>query len=150
MNGFRWDNIYFAFSIALLIIAFNITVDHLFAPIGLLLSPIINIVSVCLISFNRERFDPILQCVLTFSLIVINDIGIKVFGGGIHDSEGQGVVNLLLLAGSGLCLLILIVSLFKNSSISQTKSILAAFLFVVLIGLYIHFFSELGLSPTYS
>jgi len=142
-------NKYLRLIIAVIIIISNVLIDHFFAPTGLLLSPIIIIIVSILINLSQEKFNIFYQAFLTFFLLSFNDIGIKLYGGGIHDSEGQGVVNLLLLVSLLPCFIILVVSIFTNKEISILKKIISISLFLLFTCIYIYFFQNLGMAPQY-
>lgn len=134
---------------ALLLILLNLIVSHFLAPIGLLISPIVVLFAVCLISFTKDKLNPIFQALITYMLLALDDIGLKIFAGGIHDAEGQGVINLMLCIGVVICFFILLISVFKNNTLSATKTWVAIILFLILAGLHIKFFGWLGLAPRY-
>jgi len=141
-------NRYRALTIAFLIIIGNVIIDHFFAPVGLFLSPIVTIIAVIIISLNKDKFDITFQSVLMFALVALNDIGIKLYGGGIHDSEGQGLVNLFLLICLAPCFIILSISVIKNKS-TVAKKIISVLSFLMLVTLHLYFFSLLGMQQFY-
>lgn len=142
-------NKYWNLLLAIFIILSNILSDHYFAPSGITLTPIIIIVITCLISLNKGKFDTILQVIIICFLISLNDLGIKLFGGGIHDVEGLGFIHLFLFAGLIPCFIILALSTFKNKKDTLLKSVFSLFLFIILICIHFYFFSNIGLGRYY-
>ena len=100
-------------------------------------------------NFNSIEFNIYFRAILTAVLIAINDIGIKLYAGGIHDAEGQGVTNVLLLAGVVPCFLILIFCVIKTKDVSVFNKIASVLVFLLLICLHLYFFSDLGLDQSY-
>jgi hypothetical protein len=135
--------------IAFGIVILNIIIDHLFAPIGLLLTPIILIVVSFLIAFQTDKIKPIWKSILTFGLVVLHDIGIKLYGGGAHDNEGQGWINMLLFMGLLPTFGILLTSILRDENESVLNLVISAVLFPILIFIYLHFFSDLGIGRHY-
>jgi hypothetical protein len=135
--------------ISIFVVLSNVLADHFFAPIGLMLTPIIIIIVACLINLNKGKFDVIIRAIISYLLIAVNDIGIKLYGGGIHDAEGQGWIYMLLLVGLVPCVIILFISGFKNQKDNFYKTIFALSLFLALIFLHLYFFENLGIGRYY-
>jgi hypothetical protein len=142
-------NKYLNLSIAFIIVLSNVIIDHFFAPTGILLCPITIILSVIFINFNKEKFDFLFLVIITFIFIAFNDIGLKLYGGGIHDGEGQGVLNLFLMCVLIPALIILIISAIINKGDSILKKTGSICLFLFLACFYLYFFKDLGLGREY-
>jgi hypothetical protein len=147
MDDFKLNK-YTVLSIAFLIILINIIIGHFFAPFGVLLSPIMTIIAAIVIFLNKDKFDIIFQAVLMFALVALNDVGIKLYGGGIHDSEGQGFVNLFFIICLVACFIILSRSVIKDKS-TIWKKIMSILSFLMLVTLHLYFFGLLGLQQSY-
>ncbi|WP_132036896.1 hypothetical protein [Flavobacterium circumlabens] len=135
--------------IAFGIVILNIIIDHLFAPIGLILTPIILIIVSFLIAFQTYKIKPIWKSILTFGLVALHDIGIKLYGGGSHDIEGQLWVHMLLFIGLFPTFGILLTSILRDGNESVLNLVISALIFPILIFTYLHFFSELGIGRHY-
>ena len=142
-------NKYWNLLLSIFIVFGNILMDHFYAPSGITLTPIIIIIVACLISLNKGKFDTVIQVIIIYFLIALNDLGIKLYGGGMHDSEGLGFIHLFLLAGLIPCFMILALSTFKNKNDSLLKSLLSLFLVFALIWIHFYFFSNTGLGKYY-
>jgi len=141
-------NKYTALCIAFLVIISNVVIGHFFAPAGIFLSPVMTTIAAISIILNKDNFDIILQAILMFALVAVNDIGIKLYGGGIHDSEGQGVLNMFFFICLMPCFIILFILAIKKD-ITVFKKITSVAIFLILTMLHLHFFSLLGLERSY-
>jgi len=144
VKGFLITNKYLSLLAAFLAVVANVIIAHFFVPIGIILSPIIIVAAVAFISINKISSNALLQTILTFALVAVNDIGIKLYAGGLHDSEGQGVINLLFIGNMILCFIILLIFLIRNR-VSLVKNIASIAIFVLLAFMHLHFFGDLGL-----
>ena len=128
----------------------NILLDHFLAPTGILLSPVITAGAIVIILLNNRAFNSILiQATIAFLLIGINDIGIKLYGGGIHDSEGQGFVNLFYIIDLIPCFFVLCIYVVKKTDASILQKIISISLFISLAVLHLNYFDWLGLGKSY-
>jgi hypothetical protein len=142
-------NKYLALSIAFSVVVFNGILDHFFAPVGIEILPLVIITGTCLINLNREKFSIMVQSILTFALISISDIGIKLYGGGFHDSEGLGFIFLFTMIGLIPSSILLIFIISKNNDSSIQLKISSIFVFLLLLFLYFNFCGNLGLGRYY-
>lgn len=76
--------------ISLGIIVANDVIGHFFAPNGIMFTPIVLILISVLIGILNKELKPIWKSVLFAGLIILHDIGIKLYLGGRHDHEGLG------------------------------------------------------------
>ena len=126
--------------IALAIVVLNIIVSHLFAPTGMMLTPIILIIVSSIIAFCTKKLQLIWKSLLTFGLITIHDIGIKLYAGGTHDLEGLGWVNFLFIIGLLPSYGFILITIVQNKQETLIKKIIALLIFPVLIGIYLYFY----------
>ncbi|MES2267995.1 MAG: hypothetical protein V4520_14635 [Bacteroidota bacterium] len=144
MSAFKFDkNI--GLAISFFIVLFNVILDRYSAPAGIMLTPVVIVAIAALISLNKDKFNPFLHVVIVYLLIAINDIGIKLYGGGIHDVEGLGWVNMMLFIGLLPCFILLAVGI-KASNFMER---IPALLFIALIVLHLTAFGNLGLGRSY-
>jgi hypothetical protein len=135
--------------IAFGIVILNIIIDHLFAPTGMMLTPIILTLGSFLIAFMTINIKPIWKSILIFGLVVLHDVGIKLYGGGSHDSEGQGWIHLLLFIGLLPTFGILMTTILRDKNESILNLVISISIFPILIFIYLHFFSDLGIGRYY-
>jgi len=88
-----------ALLLALAIAFANAYADHYSAPIGIVLSPLVIIGITALLHTGRHPRLLLPAALGTALLICLHDAGIKLYGGGAHDAEGQGFITLFFLAG---------------------------------------------------
>ncbi|MBD1393708.1 hypothetical protein [Mucilaginibacter glaciei] len=79
-------------------------------------------------------------------IIAINDIGIKLYSGGIHDSEGLVWINMLLFVGLVPCFAILATCI---KTLKFTDRILPLLFFIALITAHLFAFEKIGLGRSY-
>ena len=127
------------------IVILNIIIDHLFAPIGMMLTPYILTIIAFLIAFMTKNISSFWKSILTFGLVAFHDIGIKLYGGGSHDIEGQGWIHVLLFIGLLPTFGILVTSIILDKQVTNLNKIIAILVFPSLISIYLYFFSNLGL-----
>jgi len=132
-------------NLLVLILFTSIAIGHFFPPVGILASPFIIIIMTGLIIFTDNKFKFMIKCLLAYSFIGLNDVGLRLFAGGIHDSEGIGWINALLFAGLIPCIIMLFVGLFRNRNSANWVSISGILIFVFLIYIHLQIFETLGI-----
>ena len=128
-----------------IILLVSILISHFFPPTGVLAIPFTMSLMTGLIFFTNNEFKIIIKSFLSYLYIGLNDIGIKLFAGGIHDSEGTGWLHLLLFIGLIPCLIMLIISMFKDESSNVWIKLLSILLFTILIIIHLYLFESLGM-----
>jgi hypothetical protein len=138
-----------ALVLAILTVILNGFIGHFFAPNGIMLTPIVLLITTSLICFGTKNVKPIFISILTFLFVALNDISIKLYSGGSHDSEGLGWIHMLLLIGLLPTFGILLAAIFNSKEVTLTNKIIAVFLFVGLIAVHLQLFRNLGLGRYY-
>ncbi|WP_143080418.1 hypothetical protein [Hymenobacter arizonensis] len=100
-----------AVPLALTVVAANVYYDYISAPSGILWSPVAALLACGLVLFGAPTRNPYLKAGLCAGLLMGQDAGIKLFGGGVHDAAGQGLMNFAFVAGALLSLLLLAAAL---------------------------------------
>lgn len=100
-----------AVPLAFTIVAANVYWDDTSAPAGLLWSPVAGTVACGIVLFGASPWNPYLKAGLCAGLLMLQDAGMKLLGGGDHDLEGQGLMNFVFLAGVLLSLVLLAAAL---------------------------------------
>jgi hypothetical protein len=90
--------------LALAVVALNVYWDYTAAPLGLLCSPIVAVLACSLILIGASPWNTYFKAGWCAGLLMLQDAGLKLYGGGAHDAEGQGLLNFLLLLGALLSL----------------------------------------------
>ena len=75
--------------ICLVILIVNVLTDHFYAPNGIYFTPIVILITTSLVLFIDQEIDILLKAFLIYFFIALNDIGIKLYGGGIHDLKDK-------------------------------------------------------------
>jgi len=134
---------------ALVIVLVNGLFDHFVPPSGIEMTPAILICTTFIIVFGLKDLNPLWKSLLTFLFVALNDISIKLYGGGIHDREGLGWVGLFLFIGLVPTFILLLVSIIRDKKSTLINKFAAIILFPLLVYGHVHVFSELGLGRAY-
>ncbi|WP_196889854.1 hypothetical protein [Aureivirga sp. CE67] len=135
--------------ISLGVVITNDLIGHFFAPNGILFTPIVIIIISILVGILNDKLSPIWKSIILAGLIMIHDVGIKLYSGGRHDHQGLGVANLMLVLGLIPAFVILVVGIFRAKNESKLHKWIAIFLFLVLLIIYLLLFNDLGLGRHY-
>jgi len=138
-----------ALGLATLTVILNGLIGHFFAPSGIMLTPIILTITTALVCFGTKNIKIVFISALTYLFVALNDISIKLYSGGSHDSEGLGWIHMLLFVGLLPTFGILLTTIFKHKEETLTDKIIAVALFVGLIAGHLKLFSNLGLGRHY-
>lgn len=133
-----------AFPLALVVVAANVYWNHVSAPSGLLYSPGVALITCSIVLVKAPPWSLYLKAGLCAGLLMLQDAGMKLYGGGDHDLEGLGVCNLLLLVGALLSLAPLTMTLWQNKTLATRHKAGAMGLFVELLWGHLLLFGSLG------
>lgn len=131
------------------IIIVNLLLGHFFAPTGMMLTPIALTISTSLVVFGSKKLRPILLTLIILGLIILHDIGLKLYAGGTHDGPGLGWMNLMLFIGLVPTYILTIVGIFRNKPAKLTEKIISLLIFPLIIAGHLYLFSDLGLGRHY-
>ncbi len=137
------------FFLPLIIIILNCLIGHYLAPAGIIITPLILIITTSLVSFNSSIQNSIWKSIWCFFFVALNDVLIKLYSGGIHDSEGLIWVSSFMYIGLIPSYGILLYSIIKEKTGKSSIKIIASIILPVFIYIYLHFFGELGLGIHY-
>lgn len=115
-----------------------------FGMFGILFTPVVIFFTTYTICKEGEKINIILISLFAYLLIALNDVLIKVFGGGTHDNTGLGFILVFTLMGLIPSFLYFIFTIYKRNE-KMVYKIIAVLLFVVLIICHYKMFSKLGL-----
>lgn len=138
-----------ALGLALLIIILNGLLGHFFPPNSIFLTPIILTITSILVCFATKNIPIVFISILTISFVVLNDIFIKLYAGGIHDNEGQDFITLFLFIGLLPACGVLIAAIFKRKEEGLINKIIAMVLFFGFTAIHLQLFGNLGLGRSY-
>jgi hypothetical protein len=134
----------------ILILLLSIIIGHFLPPAGILVSPIIIAVMAGLVVLVDNGFNILAKSVLCYLFIGLNDIGIKLFSGGIHDSEGLGWINMMLFIGLVPSFAILLIGVFRDKTTTYWTKTLSILMFIVLVYIHLQLFQILGIQKNYT
>ncbi|MCK0200422.1 hypothetical protein [Ornithobacterium rhinotracheale] len=134
-----------ALGLAFLIVVANAIFGYYFAPDEITITPLVVSLTALLVCFGTKNLRLIYIAIWTYIFLGLNDILIKLFGGGMHDSLGQTLINSASWIGLVPVLIILITKLIKTKNIETTTERVKAFiLFVILVIIHFVLFLNLG------
>jgi glucan phosphoethanolaminetransferase (alkaline phosphatase superfamily) len=148
MKGLKINKI-LCLLICIIIVTLNVLLEHFYAPHGIDFTPFIVIIVAVLLNVTENKFTVWLRILLTYAFIGMNDVGIKLYGGGMHDVEGQGFVFLFLIVGLIPGFLIVTITVIKDKSLSALTKAIALITFLILLGLHLYLFENLGIGRYY-
>ena len=128
-----------------LILLLSITIGHFLPPLGILAIPVVIPLMIGLIIFTDNGFNSLAKSVLSYLFIGLNDIGIKLFAGGIHDSEGTGWTHLMLFIGLIPSSIMLFRAVSRDKNASKWFKTISILLFILLIIIHLIIFETLGM-----
>jgi hypothetical protein len=127
-----------------LILLLSVISGHFLPPLEILICPIVISIMTWLILFTNNGFNITIKSVLSYLYIGLNDIGIKLFGGGIHDFEGMGFIHLLLFIGLIPCFIMLLIAVRRDTNSSKCSKVSSILLFILLIYVHLQLFQRVG------
>ncbi|MGV4438824.1 hypothetical protein ACQ1PL_04905 [Ornithobacterium rhinotracheale] len=134
-----------ALGLAFLIVVANAIFGYYFAPDEITITPLVVSLTALLVCFGTKNLRLIYIAIWTYIFLGLNDILIKLFGGGMHDSLGQTLINSASWIGLVPVLIILITKLIKTKNIeTTTERVKASILFVILVIIHFVLFLNLG------
>ncbi|MDB5138527.1 MAG: hypothetical protein JWR12_443 [Mucilaginibacter sp.] len=133
------------FSLLLTTLLFSLAIGHFLPPAGILAIPITLSLMIWMITLTDNGFNILMKSVLSYLFIGLNDIGLKLFAGGIHDSEGTGWIHLMLFIGLVPCFIMLLISAYQNVDSTTKIKALSLLIFISLIFLHLQVFETLGM-----
>lgn len=122
----------------------SIVISHFLPPSGIFMTPVTISIMTGLILFSDTDFSILVKSVLSYLLIGLNDIGIKLFAGGKSDLAGMGWIHLFLFIGLVPCFIMLLISVFRDKMSSLGIKALSVLIFMLLIYLHLKIFETLG------
>ena len=134
-----------AVPLALTVVAGNVYYDHVAPPAGLLLSPVAALIACGLVLAGTSPWNAYPKAALCAGLLMLQDAGMKLYGGGDHDGEGQGLMTFLFFVGALLSLALLTGALRRNEQTRTVPIAGAIWLFLALLAGHLLLFGNLGL-----
>lgn len=131
------------------IIILNVLIGHFFAPNGIMFTPIVLLSISSIIWFGNNNLTLIQKSIFLAALISFHDIGIKLFSGGRHDSQGLGWTHAMLLIGLIPTFVILIGGIVKDKNEIRKNKWIAFLLFPIIISIHFYLFLDLGIGRYY-
>jgi len=128
----------------IVILLLSILSGHFLPPVGLLLIPVTISLMTALIIFTGTDFSILIKSLLAYLFIGLNDIGIKLFAGGIHDPQGLGWIHMLLFVGLVPCFIMLVIGVLGDKKSANWVNAISILIFLLLIFAHLQVFETLG------
>ncbi|WP_157547545.1 hypothetical protein [Hymenobacter sp. DG25A] len=133
-----------ATALCLVLVIGNVLLGYYCAPLEILLTPLVVIGTMWLLLAAGPYASPWLTSLLSAVLICGHDAGVKLYGGGTHDSAGQGFIHAFLFFGLIPAYLLLLARLDQRPNLPASARLVANLLFPLLVGGYLSMFGWLG------
>ncbi|QJX48626.1 hypothetical protein HMJ29_17555 [Hymenobacter taeanensis] len=128
-----------------MLVAANTLLGHYAAPFGILLTPIVVLILTGTLLPLYATYSMSLQRVLWLALLICaHDVGTKLFAGGAHDAEGQGLVHALLFMGVLPAYGYILYQATHHKEWPLRTRVGMALLFPAVLSVYLYFFAGLG------
>ncbi|WP_158797335.1 hypothetical protein [Pedobacter sp. L105] len=128
----------------ILILLISIIIGHFLPPAGILATPVVISVMTGLIVFTNVDFNIFAKLFLSYLFIGLNDIGTKLYAGGIHDMEGIGWIHTLLFIGLIPCFIMILIGVYQDKMSVAWVKIVSVLTFILLIYIHLEVFETLG------
>lgn len=128
-----------------LILLLIVIIGHFLPPTGVLITPVTISLMAGVIIFTNNEFSILIKSILCYLYIGLNDIGIKLFAGGIHDSEGTGWIHVMLFIGLVPCFIMLLIGVFQDKGSTNWIKAISILVFILLIFIHLQIFETLGM-----
>lgn len=129
---------------SLVIIFLNVLIGHFFAPNGIVFTPFVIVLISIIIGIMGKEISPVRKSLILAGIIMLHDIGMKLYAGGSHDGMGVGWMNLMLIIGSVPAYIIIVIATFKYSKTNSLIKWKVLLLFPLIIWIHLILFGELG------
>lgn len=129
---------------AVVLVVGNVIMGHFAPPLEIFLSPVVTSVTTLITVIALVNTPYVWSAVMSYIYIAINDLGIKLYGGGNHDSEGSGWINAFLLISLGCSGIILLLCMGHNKQSKWPVKTLSVILFVLLGCAHLYLFGLVG------
>ncbi|MCR5890145.1 hypothetical protein LRS06_20675 [Hymenobacter sp. J193] len=137
--------LFLALLASLMLVGANVLLAYYAAPLEILLTPLVVLVLTLLLL--RAPGPLALRSTLAALLICAHDAGIKHYGGGTHDHEGQGFIHAFLFFGLLPAYLLVLNQASMSSSGTRRQQWAAYLVFPLILGVHLTLFGWLGVSP---
>lgn len=131
-------------ALAAFVVVVSCLAGHFYPPSSILATPVVVLITTLLVCLRLDNVPVLGLAVLTYVFVALNDFGVKLYGGGAHDLEGQGVISLFLFVGSAIAAAVLVVEVLRHKDASLTSKLLALLLFAGLVAAHLALFGWLG------
>jgi len=132
-------------TIATILVITNGLIGHFLPPNGIMLTPVVLIATTSLVCFGTKNLNVIFMSILTYAFIALNDILIKLYSGGTHDSEGSTWILLFLFIGLIPSFIILLIAILTRVDEKPSTKLFGIGFFIALGCLHFQAFGDLGL-----
>ena len=145
-----FDNKLFVIIIGLLIIIISNFIGHFAAPFSIFVTPIVLFIIIGAINFSLYIENYYLTVLYGFGLLLLNDILVRLYAGGVHDDAGKAWIMLFFIIT--FCISILTMTAFAftiNKSYSTKKKIISVsikIVFVIILATLVGLFYDKYLS----
>ncbi|WP_125921652.1 hypothetical protein [Hymenobacter lapidarius] len=131
------------------VVAANVVLDQYGAPQGLLFAPLVAALVAWLLARFASLPSPYLLVGCCMGLLSLQDVGFKLTGGGEHDLEGQGAMNVLFVFGAALAAGVLLWQWGRRPTPPWPHRAGALLVLVLLLVLHLTLFGYVGVGTSH-
>ena len=136
--------------LGLTIIFLSNLIGHFAGPFSIFVTPIVLPLIIGTINFSLYKVNFYLTVLYGFGLLLLNDILVRLYAGGIHDDAGKGWITLFFILAFSICVLTMSIFAFSQSGLyTNRKKILnisTKILFVIFLATLVGLFYDKYLS----
>ncbi len=135
-NWLSWNNLVYNikrmntdFNYKLLSISFGVVIlnnilGHYFPPFSIVASPILFLIIMSFMCYRLSKQDYTITMLCSFCLLILNDVLIRIFAGGMHDHQGQGFIFLSFIISFLICFVYILIFSFMNIKENEQNHII--------------------------
>lgn len=128
--------------LSLFAVFFSNYLGHVSPPTSILLTPIV-IVGIAIAILKVDSIELMTKSIIISSFIILNDLLIRTYAGGTHDSQGNGWIMLMFLIGSLFALIAFMIFASRNED-RISKPWMSFIVSVLLLSSYTIYFGRYG------
>ncbi len=126
------------------IVVVNLLLAHFLPPMGLFLTPFALTLATAVLVFNSNNRRLIRKTLTVLGLIIIHDLGLKLFAGGDHDQVGQAWLNLMLVIGLIPSYFITVLRIARNKQATWVEKTISILIFPIIMAGHLYLFDDFG------
>lgn len=142
-------NLKLALILSISLVVLNIILCHFYCFSGMAATPGVALIVSAIIALLVSGIRLYQRIIIVAGLLILNDVGLKLYASGSHDQVGQSWQTLFTIAGILVALCILIVAAVKEKRETRLHKISVLLAFPILLMIHLYLTMDLGLGRYY-